>query len=144
MRLNASALRDRMGMENRFRFIKFGVVGVLNTALDFFVFVTLIRIFDWDPLVANCLSYSVAVSNSYVLNLIWTFRGKNGASFSLQSFLTFVAVNSVGFLIGTFVIWQLKSVVVAELAKIFAIGLTLVWNFCGTKYFVIDRRKKNE
>lgn len=128
-------------MNNKIRFLKFGAVGVVNTAVDFIVFVTLVRWLHWNPLLANSASYTVAVSNSYVLNLLWTFRKRDGARLGLRSFVIFVSVNSVGFLIGSAVIWKLQSLMMVEAAKLIAIAVTLIWNFFGTKYFVIDRRK---
>lgn len=131
-------------MSNKAGLLRFGVVGVVNTIVDFAIFITLVRYFEWNLLLANAVSYIIAVSNSYVLNLIWTFRKSEGAKFGAHSYMLFVVVNTVGFLIGSLVIWQLQDIVIPEFAKLMSIAITLIWNFFATKHFVIERGKLSE
>jgi len=131
-------------MCNKDGLLRFAAVGVFITIIDFVIFITLVRYFEWNIILANVVSYFIAVSNSYVLNLVWTFRKSDGAKFGAKSFILFVTVNTVGFLIGSLVIWQLQRVVIPEFAKLSSIPVTLVWNFFATKRFVIERGKLSE
>ncbi|MFS0869354.1 GtrA family protein [Paenibacillus xylanilyticus] len=53
--------------------IKFGIVGVMNTAVDALVF-TLLAALGTPVLIAQVISYSCGVVNSYWWNGSWTFR----------------------------------------------------------------------
>jgi len=73
------------------QFFKFGAVGVLNTATDFIVYFSLTRGINWFGhyyLVANAISFSIAVTQSFFINKYWTFQDteKNNASFQYFKF----------------------------------------------------------
>ncbi len=118
-------------------FIRFGLVGVVNTVVDFVLFVLLYRVADIDPLLANGIAFLFAVTNSYLMNHRWTFR-RSGGSISLVAYLRFVALNTGGLLIGTTAILLLKGVMPLEFAKLIAAGLTLIWNYTCSKLFVFN------
>jgi putative flippase GtrA len=58
---------------------RFAVVGVTNTLIDYVVFIGLTKIFsiplDW-VWVAKAASGGVAITNSFILNRHWVFRGR--------------------------------------------------------------------
>jgi putative flippase GtrA len=121
-------------------FIRFGLVGVINTLVDFAVFVLLYRGTDLDPLLCNGIAFLIAVTNSYILNHHWTFRG-SGSTLSFKAYIRFVALNTGGLLIGTLAILLLGDFMPLELAKIIAAGLTLIWNYTCSKLFVFNTEK---
>lgn len=59
------------------QFIKFLITGTNNTAIDFLILNILMRVFNIysGPAVVlfNCFSFSIAVSNSYLINRFWVF-----------------------------------------------------------------------
>lgn len=78
---------------------KFGVVGVINTAVDFIVFNLFLPI---GPLKANALSTVVATTSSYALNRHWTWRdqvSKASKSAVRREYLLFFLFNLIGFAI---------------------------------------------
>ncbi len=121
-------------------FLRFGLVGVVNTAVDFAVFVLLYRGTDIDPLLCNGVAFLVAVTNSYLLNHHWTFR-KSTSNISVAAYVRFVALNAGGLLIGTLAILLLGGVMPLELAKLIAAGLTLIWNYTCSRLFVFNTEK---
>ena len=59
------------------KFLRFSLVGISNTAIDWFVFFILINVFPFfgaREVLAKAFSFLVAVVNSFVLNSLWTFR----------------------------------------------------------------------
>ena len=118
-------------------FIRFGLVGIINTAVDLGVFTLLYRGVDLDPLVANVIAFFLAVTNSYLLNHHWTFRRPDNAM-SFSAYVRFVALNAGGLLIGTLAILLLGKYMPLEFAKLIAAGLTLLWNFTSSKLFVFN------
>ena len=136
------------------QFIKFGMVGFMNTAIDFAVlnflmWQTGIYEGEWIFLL-NVISFAVAVSNSYFWNKYWTFRAKGPAINPLQmgQFLVIsligVAINSsIVYTLTTYTtpFWGLNKELWANAAKVLATGLTLIWNFIGFRLIVF---KKND
>ena len=53
---------------------KFALVGVVNTVLDFALFMTLVYFAGLGPTSANIISYTCGILNSFVLNKHWTFK----------------------------------------------------------------------
>ena len=56
------------------QFIKFNVVGIMNTAVDFGVFMILNHYLGLIYAVSQVISYSCGMVNSYFLNKFWTFQ----------------------------------------------------------------------
>jgi putative flippase GtrA len=55
------------------QFIKFNIVGVLNTGVDFAVFTLLLGV-NVPYQAAQCVSYAAGTLNSFLLNKFWTFK----------------------------------------------------------------------
>lgn len=125
-------------MNNEVNFIKFSIVGAVNTIIDISIFVFLLRVMEWDPLWSNFVSYVAAVINSYIMNMLWTFRFTSEKNLNASTFLMFVSINSMGLIIGTTVIFIFQPIIPEEISKLIAVFLTLVWNFFGIKYFVVS------
>lgn len=86
------------------QFIKFGVVGISNTAVDWIVYFVIVHFFvttiSFEP-IAKAISFLVAVLNSYLWNTVWTFNkeykkagGKNGAGTKI--FIKFFVISLLG------------------------------------------------
>lgn len=58
--------------------IKFALVGVVNTLIDFAVYALLTTI-GVNYILAQWISYSAGILNSYVMNRKWTFEKKKKA-----------------------------------------------------------------
>ncbi|MGY3053480.1 putative flippase GtrA [Pedobacter sp. UYEF25] len=123
-------------MEIFFRIIKFGLTGFLGMAIDFgatWLFKEKIRI---NKYIANAIGFSLAVTNNYFINRIWTFESTNphlGTEFT-----KFVFVSLVGLGLNTFIIYlfhQRKDGINFYLAKFFAIVIVFIWNFLANWLF---------
>lgn len=73
--------------------VKFALVGCLNTGVDFLLFTILYGLLDVDELIAQTVSYSGGIVNSFVLNKLWTFEEKKVARDDLPKLVKFVAIN---------------------------------------------------
>jgi putative flippase GtrA len=60
------------------RFVRFGIVGVVNTAVHTALFTAAIELVHIEAVLANAMGFSVAVLVGYTLNRRWTFA-KHGA-----------------------------------------------------------------
>ncbi len=135
------------------QFSKFIIVGGVNTGIDFLVLNILIYITGItagiELFVLNSISFSVAVVNSYFMNKRWTFQDKTRAAQDPIKFSQFFAVSVVGIIINGLVLtgittgitplFGLSAVLWANIAKLMATGISLIWNFVGYKFFVFKR-----
>lgn len=94
--------------------VKFAIVGVLNTLVDFAVFQTLNLLLGW-VYAAQVFGYTCGIVNSYLWNSSWTFREQRTRS--LREMLLFLAVNLVSLGVSLGVIWLCRE----------AFGLTNEW-----------------
>jgi putative flippase GtrA len=132
--------------------IKFVIVGGINTGIDFAVLnieMILTGIASGPGmLVLNSISFSVATTNSYFMNKRWTFEDK-GAEKSGVKFSQFLAVSIVGIIINGGIVYLITSFTTplfglspqlwANVAKLLATGISLIWNFIGYKFFVFKK-----
>lgn len=118
--------------------VKFGAVGLLNTALDLGLYFALTRWIGLAAVFAKSISYGAGLLNSFYWNKSWTFRSKASTRATL---LPFILVNLAGLAINTGVMQLcLKGL---QFPEIVALGLatvsTLVWNFTTSKLLVFRK-----
>ena len=118
------------------RITKFAVVGAINTAIDFSVFVFLLYQGGFSIIVSNTVAYCVGIINSFLMNKYWTFSDSKRNGHPLQQFPLFVALNLIGLGLSNLTVWSLALVLHAIIAKVFAIGVTFVWNYWSNRRFV--------
>jgi putative flippase GtrA len=151
-----SAKRDRIrgifrgGWIDRALIIKvfsFGLVGLINSALDLAVFSLAYFGFGLHIVGANIAAWVVAVSGSYVMNAKFTFAAESGRTLSLKTYLGFAVAQLGGLAANTATVlaasYFLSAVVDKDVAvlvgKILAIGASFVVNFTAA-HVVIFRR----
>lgn len=125
------------------QFIKFGIVGGMNTAIDYSIYYFLTRSFDYFQehfLIANLMSFIIAVTNSFLWNKYWTFRDK-GKKYHIQ-FPKFFMVNIIALTISQITLYLLvKELGMNDLiSKAVAIVIALFWNFFMNKYWVFKKK----
>ncbi len=131
--------------------VKFGLVGVINTGVDFTLLYLFIALFGWTPVAANVGSTSVALSVSYILNKRVVFGDTSLRK--LRQFLVFVAITLFGLWViqGAIIttvptlIWMFYDIgngVALFVAKVLATIASLLWNYFWYSRVVFDRSGK--
>ena len=105
------------------------------------MFLLLVELFGWLPLLANVTSYLVAVANSYVLNRMITFRDDKTAHGFLAGLLRFMGVGLIGLLISTVSLGIFLYFLSPVPAKLLSIATTLLWNYSASWIFVFRGSK---
>src|SRR5437763_3238355 len=73
------------------KFLKFGVVGIINTLFTI-GFYTLFIYLGMNYIIANILSYFIGMLNSFIWNKKWVFQVQSG---NISIFVKFVIVNLI-------------------------------------------------
>jgi putative flippase GtrA len=123
------------------RMLKFGVVGVSNTAVDFILYVLLTTSFSLWPVVSNIASYTGGVINSFVLNRVWTFSGGEYCDGLVYQLPMFLLASASGLLLSTVIIWLALAWVDPVPAKVVSVLLTLLWNYWFAEKFVFRHKQ---
>lgn len=120
------------------RFIKFGLTGVMNTLVDYMVFLVLSYL-SIDVYLSQAISYTCGMINSYIVNRSWTFKSKNNF-FSVQM-LRFVVVNLSLLLISLGVLWLGSQLGYGKLvSKLCATAVTLGVGFVVNRLWVFNSK----
>jgi putative flippase GtrA len=117
------------------QFIKFSLIGVLNTVIDFVAYIFFTRVIDWHYLVAAFLAFILAATSSFLFNRYWTFHLEH--RFSVLEYTKFFLVAAGGlFLTMLFLYILVDHLFWYDLwAKFVTIILVVNWNFWLQKYW---------
>ena len=143
--------------------VAFGLVGVVNTVVDYGVFLFARAEFDQSPaalaaftrlssacgcgdaavislIAANTLSWLVAVTGSYIMNSSITFAAESGRELRWRAYFAFVASGVAGWLANTAALLVAAEVLLLPvwLAKALAILASFIVNF-SLSHFVVFR-----
>lgn len=146
-----SVFRRKPDMQ-QYKKLRFILVGLLNTAIDFGIFNILLLVFTVQPVAASIVSTTVAMIVSFLLNRSFVF--KRGGKFDGREALQFFAVTIVG-------LWVVQSLVISQvsgflhamlftsqvwasddMAKVVAIGASTVWNYLWYSRLVFAAKEK--
>ena len=109
------------------RFLKFCVVGMLGTVIDFGALNLLILAFGFSKVLANTCSFTVAVLSNFVWNRLWTFPEARDRPIVPQ-LAQFVLVNIGGLLLNQAIFLSLDALVLGEAGALAAPMATLALN----------------
>ncbi len=117
------------------QFVKFCLVGVANTLIDFLIYLFFTRIIGLYYLAANVISVFTAMSSSYIFNKYWTFKNKD-TNHKVQ-LVKFTLVNFVYFFLNNGIVFGLVHLAkVDDLpAKVVAVAVGMFWNFGANKFW---------
>ena len=166
----AQSIRAKLGDAWRTRTlslkaVSFALIGVVNTAIDYSVFLLAREAFQRSPaaiaafaalatscrcgtaptvllIAANVTSWTVAVSGSYVMNSSITFAAESGRRLRWRHYLAFIVTGIVGLIANTATlivaaqVWLLPVYV----AKALAILASFIVNF-SLSHFVVFRAR---
>jgi putative flippase GtrA len=140
------------GEGGRVKILRFGLVGVANTFVDYAILNVLVFVSGvvspFGLVLCNFCSFLGANINSYVMNKRWTFEDRS--QWSQREYLLFLLCSLGGLGINCGVIFVLSQhlfnpgvsfFVHFNLAKLVATIASMVWNFFSYKMFVFKRHE---
>jgi putative flippase GtrA len=120
--------------------LSFGVIGVINSAVDFGVFSLGYYYFGLSILASQLIAWSIAVTGSYVMNSTITFAAESGRRLELRAYGTFVLAQVAGFLANTATVLVASLFMPVWAGKLLAIGASFAVNFSLSHFVVFKRR----
>ena len=140
------------------QFIKFCIVGASSTLIDFSVYLLLIEGLHLQTLIgsltlarpaAQSISFLFAVTNGFIWNNRWTFRGSGGGAVHSR-YGKFVLTNGIGLSLNLLILTLVAHAVPAAVThlldpylddpagfvgKVAATAVVVFWNFTASKYW---------
>lgn len=125
------------------QFLKFGVVGVIATFIDFGVLIALHEWFGVDPVPAAAVSFLVSLVFNYLASMRFVFTHREDLSKG-REFAIFLVLSAVGFVANEFVMWGGEHLFEGlgvdydggpyyVAVKVFATGVVMLWNFASRR-----------
>ena len=157
-------------MQTKEQAAKFIVVGVINTFIDYLIlniliyvgFTAFLMLSGQKFLIANIISVSVAMINSFILNRQWAFNAEKGNIYG--QIIKFIVVTVIGMFVVHQIVFNIfyyqlgyifnfivqiarflnltflsKDFIILNFSKALAISVSMVWNFIGYKFLVFKR-----
>ena len=122
------------------KIVSFGVIGLGNTVVDLAIFSLAYSVFNLPLVPSNVLAWLVAVSCSYVMNTMITFRAESGRVLRRKDYFSFVASGILGVIATTTTLVVLSNFMPVLYAKLLSILVSFVVNFTMS-HFVVFRKK---
>lgn len=117
------------------KFLRFCVVGVSGTIIDFGLTWLCKEKFKIPKFLANAIGFVVAATSNYILNRIWTWQSTN-EQVGVE-YVKFFTVSLIGLGLNTLILYLLheKMKLGFYLSKVFATGVVMLWNFFANNFF---------
>jgi putative flippase GtrA len=127
-----------------FKAAVYALVGVLNTAIDYGLFLVAHTVLGLPLIAANALSWMISMSNAYMLHSTITFAAESGRKLRWSAYFTFVAAGIAGWLANTAALLIAVEVLLLPvwLAKLAAIMASFIVNF-SLSHFVVFRVRRS-
>lgn len=117
--------------------MKFGVVGVIATVIDFGIMNLLHYGLGLNILIANTSGFIISLIFNYLASMKYVFAHKEGMS-RRREFVIFVVLSVIGLGINNLCMWAGVELIGVHylIVKIGATFLVMVWNFVTRKKFL--------
>ena len=124
-------------------FLRFMIVGSINTGIDFWLFVFLMRVMGVNYLIAQTLSYTFGIINSFIMNKAWTFDDASPGENITKQFVQFLTLNILSLLISLAGLKTFNGYLSVNilLAKIMVTVITWSVRYIGYRYWVFGSNR---
>lgn len=120
------------------RFIKFGMVGVINTLVNWIIFFIL-NALGMYYILANIIAYILGTVNSYLWNTLWVFKYKDKAS--TETTIKFIILNLIGLGLNTGILYVLVDLCNLNkfIGLVITTGIVMIINYVVNKLWVFSK-----
>lgn len=118
--------------------MKFGVVGIIATVIDFVVLTILTETFGVYYLTSAAIGFIVATLFNYVVSMRYVFKSRFGRHEKRKELIIFILLSLVGLGLNQFFMWLFVEFfsIFYIFSKVLATVLVMAWNFVSRKIFI--------
>ncbi|OFU50727.1 GtrA family protein [Aerococcus sp. HMSC10H05] len=118
--------------------IKFGLVGIIATVLDFLVLTVLTEFLGIHYLLSAAIAFTVATVFNYIASMKYVFASRYGKGQKHQELFIFVVLSLIGLGLNQVFMWFVVEITVLHyiIAKVLATLLVMAWNFISRKIWL--------
>ena len=123
------------------KFIKFGIVGILNTLINWTIF-AILNFLGMYYIISNIIAYVIATINSYIWNSKWVFkyRGED----KKETTGKFILLNLFGLSLNTVILYLFVDLM--RFNKLIALVITtiivMIINYILSKFIIFKKPKE--
>jgi len=113
--------------------IIYGIIGGFSASLDFCIFSLLTNVFSMHYLIANIISVTIGICNSFYFNRKFNFKVKDK---TYKRLVLFYVIGISGLLLSSFLLWLFSNYLIlnAIVAKLITIPAVTILQFTMNKY----------
>lgn len=117
--------------------MKFGVVGVIATLIDWGIFAICTRVFHIHYAISNIIGFSISVVFNYWASVKWVFD-VNKEKDSKRNFIIFIIFSVIGLGLNELILFICidKIHIMDLISKVIATAIVMVFNFVTRKKFL--------
>lgn len=117
--------------------MKFGVVGVIATLIDWGIFAVCTRVFHIHYAISNIIGFSISVIFNYWASVKWVFD-VNKEKDSKRNFVLFIIFSVIGLGLNELILFICidKIHIMDLISKVIATAIVMVFNFVTRKKFL--------
>lgn len=121
------------------QFIKFGVVGVFGSSLNFIIFFIMFNILNLNYIFSGILGFIAPIPIVFFINSMWSFNYK---FYNYNRLKVYFILNIITLLCHIFLLIFLKSIIgwQEEICQLSGILVSAIVNFTLLKLFLFDKK----
>jgi putative flippase GtrA len=123
------------------RVILYVIIGGINTAVDFMVFIAISRFTPLRVELCQAIGYTSGLICSFMLNRTFTFKDSEKGN-TLYKIFRFIFVNAISLTVGMYGIGYIAQYVNKYIAKVLITFVTMTINYIGYKLFVFKIKER--
>lgn len=120
------------------QFLGFSIIGVIATLIDFLVLTALTSGLHIHYLTSAAIAFIIATIFNYLASMRYIFTSRYSKQERHKEILLFVTLSLIGLGLNQVLMWLLVEFahIFYLLAKIFATGIVMLWNFISRKVWL--------
>ena len=118
--------------------MKFGIVGVVATIIDFSVLTILTEVFGVHYLTSAAIGFVVSTLFNYIASMRYVFNSRFGPHEKRKELVIFILLSVVGLGLNQFFMWLFVEFfsIFYIFSKVLATVLVMTWNFVSRKLWI--------
>lgn len=116
--------------------IRFGIVGVIATTIDYFILFFLTEYFNVYYLISSTISFIISLIVNYLLSIYWVFDVKKKQT--IKEIILFIVLSIIGLFINQIILYTGTNLlkIYYMLCKLVATVIVMIYNFITRKIFI--------